>query len=176
MRNIFLAIIFSGFALANSLTFQSGKVMVHTSVFGDSTIDPESSVITSHLTINGDDITTIKGSVDVSLVDLKSDNSDRDEHMYEAIDTKKYTKTTYTINSISPNSAGKYNIYGTLNLHGVAKKLDFSANITKKGKEITITGETAFKMSDFGITPPKLLFLTVRDLLELKINTTYKVD
>jgi len=176
MRNIFLALIFSGFALANSLTFQSGKVMVHTSVFGDSTINPASSVITSHLTIDGNDITTIKGSIDVSLVDLKSDNADRDEHMYEAIDTKKYIKTTYTINSISPNTAGKYNIYGTLNLHGVTKKVDLLAYITNKGKEVTIKGKTAFKMSAFGITPPKLLFLTVRDLLELKINTTYKVD
>jgi len=176
MRNIFLAILFSGFAVANSLTFQSGKVMVHTSVFGDSTIDPASSVITSNLTIDGNDITTIKGSVDVSLVNLKSDNSDRDEHMYEAIDIKKYTQTSYTINSISPNSEGKYNIYGTLNLHGVTKKIDLLANITKNGNSVTIKGTTSFKMSDFGITPPKLLFLNVRDLLELKINTTYKVN
>ncbi len=30
-------------------------------------------------------------------------------------------------------------------------------------------------MSDFNITPPKLVFLTVRDFLEITIDTNYKI-
>jgi len=177
MRHIFLALIISNFAFANALIFQTGKVMVHTSVFGDSAINPESSVITSHLKIDDNgDITTLKGVVDISLINLKSDNRARDEHMYEAINTKKYPFVIYTIKSVVLNSSGGYNINGLLNLHGITKVLNFSASIEQKGEQLTIKGETSFKMSHFGITPPKLLFLSVRDLLEIKIDTTYKVN
>lgn len=176
MRYLFITLITTLALFSANLSFEKGSVLAHTSVFGDSTINPSSSNIVSHLTMKKGDISTLKGSVEVSLTDLKSDNSERDEHMYEAIDTQKYTSTTYTIKSVSQNSAGSYNVEGSLTLHGITKKLPILATIATKGDHVTFKGKTSFKMSDFGITPPKLLFLTVRDLLEMKINTTYKVQ
>ena len=175
MRYLFLALFATSILFSANLAFSSGYVQAHTSVFGDSTINPRSSNITSHLTMDKGDVTTLKGSVDVSLVKLKSDNEDRDEHMYKVLDIKKYTQTTYTIKSVTKNSVGSYNIEGTLDLHGVKKPINLLGEITQKGDNVTIKAKTSFKMSDFGIEPPKLLFLTVRDLLEMTIDTTYRL-
>lgn len=119
------------------------------------------------------DVTSLKGSVDVSLVKFKSDNKDRDEHMYKVIDVKKYTKTTYTIESVTKNTAGSYNIKGTLDLHGVTKPITLLGEVSENGDAVSIKAKTSFNMSDFGIEPPSMFFLTVRDLLDMTIDTTY---
>ena len=121
------------------------------------------------------DIISLHGSVDVSLIDLKSDNAKRDEHMYEAINTKKYTKATYTIKSLKKISTGKYNINGTLFLHGVKKPIILHGLVSKKGHTLHIQATTSFKMSSFGIKPPEMFFLVVKDRVEMKIDTTYKI-
>jgi polyisoprenoid-binding protein YceI len=174
MRYLFLALFASSVLFASNLTFLKGSVLAHTSVFGDSTINPATSHITSHLKMQKD-VGSLHGSVDVSLIDLKSDNAKRDEHMYEAIDTKKYTKATYTIDSLKKQSTGKYIINGTLLLHGVKKPIALEGMVSKKGNTLHIQAKTSFKMSSFGITPPKMFFLTVRDRLDMKIDTTYKI-
>ncbi len=176
MRYLFLILVTTVTIFASNLVFQKGYVLAHTTVFGDSTIDPSSSNITSHLSINRGDISSLKGFVRVSLVDLKSDNKKRDEHMYEAINTKKYKNTTYKIKSVNKNSSGSYTIKGTLNLHGITKNINMVGDIIQNGDTLVIKAKTSFKMSDFGIEPPKLLFLSVRDLLEMTIDTTYKLE
>ncbi len=175
MRYFIFKLLFTIIILATPLTFQNGKVIVHTIMSGDNHINPQSSVITSHLTIKDNKIETLKGKVDVSLIDLKSDNIGRDKHMHEVINIEKYNKTTYTIKSVVLNSEGDYNIYGNLSLHGVTKPLDFSAKITINNNILTLKAKTSFYMSDFNITPPKLVFLTVRDFLEITIDTNYKI-
>ncbi len=173
MRYLFLALLATSTLFSVNLTFSSGYVEAHTSVLGDNNINPKSSNITSHLTMDKGDVTTLKGSVDVSLVKFKSDNEERDEHMYKVLDVKKYAQTTYTITSVTKNTAGSYNIEGTLDLHGVKKPIALLGEVQQNGDKVTIKAKTSFKMSDFGIEPPKLLFLSVRDLVEMTIDTTY---
>ena len=172
----FIATLFTTATLFSAnLTFSNGFVEAQTSVLGDNNINPSSSKITSHLTMDNGDITTLKGKIDISLLDLKSDSHSRDEHMYKAIDTNKYKNTTYTIISVVKNTAGSYNIDGKLNLHGVTKDVDLLGKVTKKGDKVTIKAKTAFNMSDFGIEPPTLLFLSVKDQLNMTIDTTYTI-
>ena len=173
MRYLFLALLATSTLFSANLTFSSGYVQALTSILGDKNINPKSSNITSHLTMDKGDVTTLKGSVDVSLVKFKSDNEDRDEHMYKVIDVKKYTQTTYTIKSVTKNTVGSYNIEGTLNLHGVKKPITLLGEVSENGDKVTIKAKTSFNMSDFGIEPPSMFFLTVRDLLEMTIDTTY---
>jgi len=163
--------IFAICAFANPLVFTQGAVIAHTEVFGDSSIDPQTSNITSHLSI-GDDISSLKGSVDVSLIALKSDNHDRDKHMHKAIEAMKYLITTYTISNVK-RVDDHYEVQGTLDLHGVKKPLNLAGNIELSNGKLKMDLKTSFKMSGFGIEPPKLLFLTVRDKIDMKINTTF---
>lgn len=173
MRYVLLAFLMSSSLFSASLVFTQGDVTAHTSVFGDNHIDPKSNVITSHLTIDNHDITSLKGSVEVSLVEFKSDNEDRDAHMIEVLNTQTYTQTTYTVTSVTPAENGQYTIQGTLNLHGVTKPISLTGTVTTNNDQLTIHASTSFKMSEFGITPPKLLFLTVRDQVDMTVDTTY---
>jgi len=175
MRYLLLAFFSSCLLFSKALVFQSGYVMAHTSVFGDSSINPKTSNIVSHLKMNGDNLTSIRGKVILSMSALKSNNHKRDEHMYKVIDVTLFPNATYKIISVKKNSAGSYNILGNLTLHGVTKPIKMLADITKNGNSVTISGKSSFNMSSFGIKPPKLLFLTVRDKLDITVNTTYKV-
>ena len=158
--------------MAKKLVVNHGIVKAHTEVFGDSSIDPATTGIVSHLTM-GQKITSIKGSVDVSMLKLKSDNSKRDKHMAEALESKSYPLSTYTFNSVIRSSHG-YFVDGTLNFHGVKKPLQIYANIRQKGKEVIFHSKSSILLSDYKIKPIKLLFLTVRNKVDLTIDVTFK--
>ncbi len=158
--------------MAQKLVVNHGIVKAHTEVFGDSSIEPATTVIISHLTM-GKGITSMKGSIDVSILKLKSDNSKRDEHMVEALESKNYPLSTYTFSSVKKASHG-YTIDGILNFHGVQKPLQINADITKEGREIIFHGKSSFLLSDYKVKPIKLFFLTVRNKIDLAIDVTFK--
>ena len=143
MRYLLLISLMLGASLlASSLVFVKGEVVAHTEVFGDSEINPKTSSIFSKLTID-DDITTIRGEVDISLIDLKSDNDDRDENMHEVLGSSTYTKTTFTIEDVKKTDSS-YEVYGTLNLHGVKKPLKLTGNISIANNQVTMTLKNSF--------------------------------
>jgi polyisoprenoid-binding protein YceI len=157
----------------SNLKFQSGYIKGHTEVFGDNTIDPVSHKATSKLTIvNNPD--TIKGTVEVSIKDFISDNSERDEHMQSVMESSSFPKAIYNISSITPTGGDKYTLNGTLNLHGISKPLSFNGTITNEGKYVHIKAKSKIKLTDFGITPPKLLLLTVRNQIDLSVDMLLK--
>lgn len=172
MKKLLIIItLFASSVFASPLVFTQGVVKAHTEVFGDSTIDPQTSNITSHLSI-GEDISSLRGSIDVSLVALKSDNIDRDKHMRKAIEAMKYLKTTYRISNVKKVD-DHYEIEGTLDLHGVKKPVKLKGDISLNDGKLKMNLKTSFNMSSFGIEPPKLLFLTVRDKIDMTIDTTF---
>ncbi len=175
MKKILLSALF--FALAASsaeLRFVSGFVGAHTSVFGDHTIDPKSEKLQSSLTMDGD-IESIKGSVAIDALSLVSDDAKRDEHMYGTLDAEKFPKINYTIQAVKKEGAG-YDILGTLDLHGVQKEVHFKSSIEESSGKVKMRGESAIKMSDFSITPPTLLFLTVRDDVNLTFDAEFSAE
>lgn len=158
--------------MAGKLTVIKGNIQAHTEVFGDSTINPATNNIISHLKM-GKSITSIEGYVQVGISKLKSDNSDRDEHMFKVLEVTKYPNSKYTFTKVTKNKNG-YIINGILNFHGVAKPLTVKADIYENKKSITIKGSSSFLLSKYKIKPIKLLFLTVRDKIDLAINITFK--
>jgi len=169
MFKLILAALFvSSFANASDLKIKSGAVEAKTEVFGDSKINPSSKNIVSHLHMQ-DGIETIEGSVSVSLVDLQSENKDRDKKMYETLDVAKYVQTNYTFKKVQKSQNG-YFVLGELDLHGVKKDFTLNGEIEQSEGKIAMHLNGSFNMSDFGIEPPSLLFLTVRDLVEISVD------
>ena len=104
-KMILLSVLTASSLMAAKLTVAQGTVQAHTEVFGDSMINPGTSSITSHLTMEKD-IESIKGSVDIGIAKLKSDNADRDEHMFQALESTKYPAATFTFKKIAKTSKG----------------------------------------------------------------------
>jgi polyisoprenoid-binding protein YceI len=158
--------------MAGNLMITQADVQAHTEVFGDSTINPRTTNLTSHLTMENK-IESIRGAIDISMLDLKSDNADRDEHMAKSIESAKYTLATYTVKEVKKSAKG-YSVNGILDFHGVKKPLTIQAEIHNNKGEITFKGTSSFLMSSYNVTPPKMFFLTVRDQIDLTIDVKFK--
>ncbi|WP_292662243.1 YceI family protein [Nitratifractor sp.] len=162
-----LALVAASLLSAASLHLDKGYIRAHTEVFGDSSIDPATSRVHASLSVASDPA-SLHGTVWIRAKDLRSDNHKRDEHMYEAMAVKKYPKIRFTIAKVRRQGSA-YLIEGTLTLHGTSRRLKIPAKIVRKGKTLELRSRFRILMSDYGIQPPKLMFLTVRDAVDITV-------
>ena len=156
-----------------SLGFESGTIKAHTEVFGDSSIDPMFKKARSML-VMGDDPSSLRGSIEVGISDFVSDNKKRDEHMYEAMESEKFPKALFEVKEVTVKGENGYILKGMMTLHGVSKPMNFEGSIAEEGEKVRIKAKSMMKMSDYGIQPPKMLFLTVRDQVDLSVDVVLK--
>lgn len=101
---------------------------------------------------------SIQFEVDVASVD--TGNKDRDEHLRspDFFNAKVNPKASFKSSKVAKEGKDKFQVTGTLSLHGVSKEITIPAEFTGSGKNMQgaeIAGfETVFtiKRSDFGIT------------------------
>lgn len=162
MKFLFLSLILGITLIAGELKLQSGSVMGITGVVGDSKIDPKNDQLSASLSMDGDDIKSLNGSISVKMAMFKSENADRDEHMQETLESEKFAKSTYTIKSVEAlETPDHYNLKGELELHGVINPLDFKAKITLDGNTINIDASSNINVEDYNIDMPCLLGFTM---------------
>lgn len=158
---------------AGNLSFDSGTVRAHTEVLGDSTIDPSVKKVVSHLSME-DTVTTLRGSIEVNMADFVSDNRKRDEHMHESFESAVFPKAVFDVKEVVSRGSDVYMLKGTMNFHGVSKAMNFESTVTQENGKVRIKGTSEMKMSDFGMKPIKMLFLTVRDQVDLSVDISLK--
>jgi polyisoprenoid-binding protein YceI len=159
------------FAFANDLVLKKGEIMAHTEIFGDSNINPKTNVIDSDLTMK-DTIESIEGIFSIKTLSLKSENEKRDEHMYELLNATLHPKISFKIISIQTYET-QYVIDGMLTLNGVTKPASSVCKIEANNDIVSFNGYFAIKLTQFNMEPPSLLFLTVRDKIDIKYNLSY---
>jgi polyisoprenoid-binding protein YceI len=167
------ALLLAASVYAGNLGFESGSIKAHTEVFGDTTIDPMTKKATSHLSMDASPA-TLKGSMEISITDLFSDNKKRDEHMQEALESSTFPKAVFDVKEVVSKGGDNYVLKGTMNLHGVSKAMNFEGTITEEGNKVRIKAQSGMKMTDFGIKPIKMMFLTVRDQVDLSVDVVLK--
>ncbi len=168
-----VAVALTASMVAGNLSFESGVIKAHTEVFGDKTIDPMSKKATSHLSMESNP-STLKGIIDVSIADLFSDNKKRDEHMQEALESPDFPKVSVDIKEVVAKGGDHYTLKGAMTLHGVTKPISFDGTIADESGKVHIKATSAIKMTDFGIKPIKMVFLTVRDQVDLNVDVVLK--
>jgi polyisoprenoid-binding protein YceI len=169
---MFKILVLLGFGLsifASSLNIQKGEITAHTEVFGDSEINPTTKEINSFLSINND-IESIRGKIYFDSISLISQKRDRDGNMYELLNIEKYKTISFDITSIIKNETN-YDINGVLTLNGISKNITSKSEISNQNNIVLLKGNFLFNLTDFGLEPPKLLFLTVRN----QIDITYDI-
>lgn len=167
------AVLLAASVYGGNLSFESGTLKAHTEVFGDSTIDPMAKKATSHLSMDGSP-STLKGSIEVSMSDLFSDNKKRDEHMQEALESASFPKAVFDIKEVISKGGDTYILKGMMSLHGVSKPISFEGTISEEGNKVRIKAASGLKMTDYGIKPIKMMFLTVRDYVDLSVDVLLK--
>lgn len=156
------------FVNANSLTVQNGEIKAHTEVFGDSEINPTTKNVKADLTIENS-IESIKGKIYFETLTLISDKKSRDEHMYELLQVEKFKTIFFDIRSITKNETD-YEIKGALTLNGVTKNIKAKIIINQQNNQISLNGGFSFNLTDFNLEPPKMMFLTVRNQIDITYN------
>ena len=167
------ALLFAASVYAGNLSFESGSIKAHTEVFGDSSIDPVFKKAASKLSMDASPA-SLRGSIEVSIADFISDNKKRDVNMYETMESDKFPKATFDIKEVVVKGGENVILKGSMTMHGVTKAMSFEGSVSEEGSKIHIKAKNTMKMSDFGVTPPKMVFLTVRDQVDLSIDVSLK--
>jgi polyisoprenoid-binding protein YceI len=158
-------------AVAANLNVQKGEVIAHTEVFGESQINPTSKSIKAELTID-DKIESIKGKIYFETISLVSQKEDRDKNMYELLNIEKYKTISFDILSIIKNETN-YTLNGNLTLNGTTKNITVQSNIQELNNQLLLNGNFSFNLTDFKLEPPTLLFLTVRNKIDINYNIKF---
>jgi polyisoprenoid-binding protein YceI len=158
-------------AVAANLNVQKGEVIAHTEVFGESQINPTSKSIKAELTID-DKIESIKGKIYFETISLVSQKEDRDKNMYELLNIEKYKTISFDILSIIKNETN-YTLNGNLTLNGTTKNITVQSNIQELNNQLLLNGNFSFNLTDFKLEPPTLLFLTVRNKIDINYNIEF---
>lgn len=167
------ALLFVSSLYAGNLSFEAGTIKAHTEVFGDSSIDPVFKKATSYLSM-GDSITSLKGTIEVSIADFISDNAKRDSNMRESMESDKFPKASFEVKEVISKGGENVVLKGVMSIHGVSKPFSFEGSVSEEGSKVRIKAKSSMKMSDYGITPPKMVFLTVRDQVDLNVDVVLK--
>ena len=152
-----------------NLTLQDGTIKAHTEVFGDSEIEPAVTKITASLTMDANNTESISGDISFNIIDFISSSSGRDEHMQEMFEMEKYPAISFSVEKVTKQNQN-YIIDGTMYIHGVSKALQIPATITQSNQTISMHSDFQVKVTDYGMEPPSLLFMDVRN--EVDINAT----
>lgn len=127
----------------------------------------------------------LKGEVQVDLASIDSGNGVRDARMRsELLQTDQFPMATYTIERIEgfPKfSEWKLwglkqtgHLYGQLTIHGVTRPVTLDATAVYLGNELRVTAKGQVKMSDYKVTPPSFLLVTVEDTVGLQVQAVAK--
>ena len=116
---------------------------------------------------------TVVVSADVKTFD--SGNSRRDRQAQAAIHADRHPKVLFA--SDSARKAGdRYRIYGKLTFAGRTRPVDFIVTQGREGGKVTIAGGFSIRLTDYGVKPPALLFLTTEDKLDIRFDLVARDD
>jgi len=112
----------------------------------------------------------VSGQLTVRVASLSTGMEGRDKEMLKALAAERYPTMAFMIQavsasfpSVSEHSDVLLTVQGRLTIAGVDRVKRFSGRVRWKDHRLWVRGETRFKMTDFGIRPPKYLLMSVKD-------------
>ena len=167
MKKLFLALLLTFPLFADGLQLKEGFVAAHTEMMMDGTIDPLNNNLHADMSIAGDDLTSLRGKLWIEMKLFSSDNAKRDTNMHESNEVGKYPLASYTISDITKLEGSSYTINGKLDFHGQKRPFTLKAEITSTENEVTINATSSFLVSDYGMEMPCMMFMCVRDQVDI---------
>lgn len=107
-------------------------------------------------------------------------DSGMDKNAYKALNADKYPEIVFVLTGVSglktAGNVSTFNAVGNLSIAGKTNKVSIPTKAVVSGNNVTFTGSTSFKMTSFGVTPPKALMGTIKtgDDVTIVINSTYQ--
>jgi polyisoprenoid-binding protein YceI len=111
-----------------------------------------------------------KAGVEFYVDSLATGVGMRDRKMRgDFLDALHHPKITLTMTSLSPLDSSRYEVRGTLNIHGQSKAVvaPTTAILAPDSSSVATRGRFQIKLSDFGIGQPRFLFNVMHDQLDI---------
>ena len=103
----------------------------------------------------------VAATVEVEMATLRTDDSHRDSHMRQALNTKEFPLATFTLTEpvelpagISDGERFSGSVQGDLTIRGVTNRTMFDLDVQLVGDTIVAVGSSDVIFSDFGVTAP----------------------
>jgi polyisoprenoid-binding protein YceI len=111
-------------------------------------------------------------AVSARVSSFDSKNANRDSHMLEATEALKFPNITFT--GITSSGTGNVlSVSGEITFHGVKHPVTFEALVQEKGSKLEVTGSFSARLSDFNITRPSLMGISVSDDIQIQFTMVY---
>lgn len=133
----------------------------------------DTAAVAGEILMDPRDLGRLRLSVSVDLRQLKSDNARRDQHLYEQVlEVARFPRAIFTAGEFRPSGAGDGQglLVGRFALHGVERAVSVPIRFTLEGSTLRASGTFTIALTDFGMTPPRLLGLKVRDQAVVEIR------
>lgn len=134
------------------------------------------------LVMTGDKLTGISNlSFVLAAETLKSGSNGLDKNGYKALDTKKFPSISFNLTSgtITPIDATTYQFkgVGNLTISGTTRATDLVGTLkyNPADKSFTITGTKVMKMTEYKVTPPTVMFGTIKTGDQITIGFNLKI-
>jgi polyisoprenoid-binding protein YceI len=131
------------------------------------------------------DTDALKGSLVVQTKAMTTHLGPRDTKMHEfCLESEKFSTITFSVNSIdggiegltTGEGTGKVNLYGSLKVRDVTKSMSIPATYSFAGDTLTLTGEHAFKWTDFNVPDPSIFISTLYPDVTVKFSVNLKSE
>jgi polyisoprenoid-binding protein YceI len=109
--------------------------------------------------------------VEFPIDSVRSGNALQDREMRRLVDAGRFPKVTgdlRSVDSIAPPN--RYRAGGDITLVGRTRTYGAEFTMTSDGESITVEGELAVDIRDFGLKPPSLLILKVDPILRVSLR------
>jgi polyisoprenoid-binding protein YceI len=128
---------------------------------GSTTAVGRTQQVDGSLTYNGDEVTDVEVTADVST--LQSDKSQRDNALkMQALQTATYPTATFVLKTPieidqvpTDGTAMTQTVLGDLTLHGVTREVELDVEGALQGNLLVVVGSTQIQFADYRISSPK---------------------
>ena len=152
-------------AAALPLSFQSGSRVW---VSGTSTVRSwrcESTQVTGSAQAAGTELTQVaqsSGEITIPLSALDCRNGTMNGHMRTALKAAQNPTLRFRATSVAVTSQGAVRMTGPLTIAGQSREVTITGTAARENGRLRVTGSKQINMTDFGVTPPRLMAGTMR--------------
>ena len=154
-----------------------GQTSKHEAVARTSTVSGSLTVIGDSGGYQVSDVTITVGLADLQSKDQVAgrDVSQRDGVVSRQLSVQQFPTATFTVVSASVPAgvtSGQVDVTasGKLTIHGVTKDVTVKAKAQMDGDKVEIAGSTSIDMTDYGVSPPQVPFVTVDSATTIELD------
>ena len=103
---------------------------------------------------------------------LSSPKEGLDKNMHKALKVTQHPEITFRLSRVEADVAGALKGFGTLRIAGVEREISLALKTQRSDAGLTVTGQVALLMTDYGIEPPKAMLGMLKT--DPKVTVTFE--